>query len=280
MRHRTVLEYRSYRYLKVATLVSLASLIAYVVARPPEEGPQFPFGSTWTGYALGTLGALLIVWLLWFGVRKRSYSSGGSVQGWLSAHVYLGAALIVIATLHAGFSFGWNIHTLAYALMMLVILSGFYGIFVYVRVPNLISQNMAEDTLEALLSEINDLDRDAARIALQLPDEVNRAVARSAKGTRIGGGVLRQLRGRQARDPNVLAITLLEKLSKQFKDDQATHARELYAILVRKQNLVARARRELRLKAVLQFWLFFHVPLSIGLVVALTAHIVSVFFYW
>ena len=33
-------------------------------------------------------------------------------------------------------------------------------------------------------------------------------------------------------------------------------------------------------KAFLDIWLYFHVPLSFALLAALIAHIVSVFFYW
>lgn len=51
---------------------------------------------------------------------------GPGVAGWLSAHVYLGTALIVVATLHTGFEFGWSVHTLAYALTLAVVLSGFW----------------------------------------------------------------------------------------------------------------------------------------------------------
>ena len=62
-------------------------------------------------------------------MRKRAITRGRwSLKAWTSAHVYLGLSLIVIATLHTGFQFGWNVHTLAYALMMLVIVSGIYGI--------------------------------------------------------------------------------------------------------------------------------------------------------
>lgn len=80
------------------------------------------------GYTLGTLGALIILVLLWLGVRKRQYlDAQGSLIGWLSAHVYLGLGLAVIVTLHSGFQLGWNVHSLAYVLMLAVIASGLYG---------------------------------------------------------------------------------------------------------------------------------------------------------
>ena len=62
-------------------------------------------------------------------------STMGSVQGWTSAHVYLGTALLIIATLHAGFQVGWNLHTLAYVLMCVVIASGFFGLYSYLNHP-------------------------------------------------------------------------------------------------------------------------------------------------
>ena len=36
----------------------------------------------------------------------------------------------------------------------------------------------------------------------------------------------------------------------------------------------------MRLRALLEVWLFVHVPLTVALLAALTAHIVSVFYYW
>jgi len=280
MRHQTVLAYRRYRYLKWATLLAIGSLVAYVWAQPSGEGPRFPFGSSWTGYTLGTIGALLILWLLWFGVKKRTYGGGSPVKGWLSAHIYLGLSLLVVATLHTGFSFGFNIHTLAYALMVLVIVSGMYGTYLYLVIPTAMSANLGEDSVEGLLSEIADLDRSAQKVALQLPDEINRQVVLAAERTRIGGSFLRQLRGRQRRDPTSAAVAMLEAMQSKFKGQQANDARELFSLMVRKKGLVDRVRGEIRNRALLQLWLYFHVPLSIGLLIALSAHIVSVFFYW
>ena len=41
-----------------------------------------------------------------------------------------------MATLHAAFQVGWNVHTLAYVLMLLVIASGIYGVVNYARLPS------------------------------------------------------------------------------------------------------------------------------------------------
>ena len=50
--------------------------------------------------------------------------------------------------------------------------------------------------------------------------------------------------------------------------------------MVRKRELLARARRDLQLRAVMRVWLLLHVPLSFGAIAALIAHVVSVFYFW
>ena len=54
----------------------------------------------------------------------------------------------------------------------------------------------------------------------------------------------------------------------------------MVSLLERKAAALARIRRHLRLKALLEVWLYVHVPLTFALIAALAAHIVSVFFYW
>jgi len=277
VRHQSLLAYARYRYLKVALVVVALVIGAYVWHRPPTG----PYGGTWLGYTLGTIGALLILWLSFFGVRKRRYRSTlGTLQGWLSAHVYLGASLLVIVTLHAAFQVGWNIHTLAYALMVVVILSGFYGVFAYLRVPPRITDTLGDETLESLLLGIADLDRALRPLALGLPDAVNQLVLTSAQETRIGGTWRQQLSGRDASCATAAAVSGIQAVGKTLRGDQARQNEQVYALLARKQELVSRARRTVALKARLDLWLFIHVPLSIALIAALAAHVLSVFFYW
>ena len=52
------------------------------------------------------------------------------------------------------------------------------------------------------------------------------------------------------------------------------------SLLERKAAALSRIRRHLRLKALLEVWLYVHVPLTFALLAELAAHIVSVFFYW
>ena len=54
----------------------------------------------------------------------------------------------------------------------------------------------------------------------------------------------------------------------------------MVALLRKRQAQLAQIRRHMRLKALLEVWLYIHVPLTVGLLGALTAHIVSEFYYW
>ena len=64
--HESFLAHKGKRWLKVALALSLAAIVGYLFA---DVEPR-PNGGTWYGYALGTLGAGLIVWLALLGVRK------------------------------------------------------------------------------------------------------------------------------------------------------------------------------------------------------------------
>jgi hypothetical protein len=54
----------------------------------------------------------------------------------------------------------------------------------------------------------------------------------------------------------------------------------VHALLTRRSDQLAQIRRHLRIRALLEVWLFIHVPATIALLAALLAHVVSVFYYW
>lgn len=281
--HHSILSFSGARYLWVAVLLCAGSIAAYAWHEPPTASMK-PYGGTWLGYTLGTIGAVLIVWLMMLGVRKRRYRSAlGSLQGWTSAHVYLGLTLIVIATLHSGFEFGWNVHTLAYALMIAVIVSGLFGIFAYLHYPELITKNIAADTFESILLKTNELDHRCRELVLDLPDEFNAVILGSSRAAEreVSEADRLSLRPfRKGRCPTTEACELLKGLGSTLSGEQARLNGQLVKEMTRKRLLIERLRRDLRYHALLQAWLYLHVPLSFGLLGALIAHVVSVFYFW
>jgi hypothetical protein len=277
VRHYSILEYARFRWFKAAVVLSLLAAAAYLWHNPPTK----PYGGSWLGYTLGSVGAALILWLLYYGVRKRRYrSTAGTVQEWLSAHVYLGTALVVIVTLHTGFELGFNVHTFAYVLMLAVVLSGMYGVFVYLRVPQAMTENLGEDSLDALILRIGDIDRDMRARAMGLPDELLALIDRSVTGTRLGGSFSRLVTGIDRDCPTSHAVRAWPGAARRLTGESARLDKDVYALLLQKHQMLERARRDLRYKAILDLWLYFHVPLAFMLLAALVVHVVSVFIYW
>ncbi len=302
--HESFLRHQRWRYLKAAAgLCALA--IAVYLWHAPLDGPN---GGTWLGYALGTLGALMIVWLAWLGVRKRQYASNlGTVRGWVSAHVYFGLALLLIATLHTGFQFGWNLHTLAYALMVLVIASGVVGIVVYTRYPRLITDHRSQATREAWVEDVMDLNEQAIQLADRISPDVHRFVLRGAERVHLGGSWREQLTGVRGdagaaemqalteilrkkltatgaeraavQDAEQIILLTDEKIMMTERDPAVERLKQLLELLTRRNDLAARVNQDVRYHARLQIWLYFHVPLTAALLAALAAHIVAVFLY-
>jgi hypothetical protein len=275
--HQSFLFYRRFLHLKLALALVILAGVVYAV-HSPRGGAN---GGTWLGYTLGTIAAGIICWLTWFGWRKRSYAATQvRLAAWLSAHVYFGLSLIVLATLHCAFEFGYNIHTLAYALMVLVIASGVYGIFAYARYPRQMTRNRMGTTQPQLLGQIASLDGEIRSALLGADDAVVRVVAPATERDEIGGSVWRQLTGRYPTCPTTAALVELNRLERTLPMDRQEAMRNLPVLLARKAELLGRVRRDIQYKAMMDVWLFVHVPLTFALLAALVAHILSVFFYW
>lgn len=269
--HEGFLRHRRFRWLKLAGALSAAAILAYALV---DVQPR-PNGGSWLGYTLGTIGAVLIVWLSILGIRKRAMTSGPwSLKAWTSAHVYLGLSLIVIATLHTGFQFGWNVHTLAYGLMILVIASGAWGIAAYATLPGALSANREEMTREQMLEGLRAVDRQLEDAAQPLRREQAELVLAVVSQDPFAGGLLARLSGTWRGCATARAIEGFAPAS----DDPA--ADRVEKLLIRRKAHLDRLRRQMRLQALLEVWLYVHVPATIALLAALTAHIVSVFYYW
>ena len=275
--HESFLRHNGFRWLKISSLMCLVSLAAYLLV---DAEPR-PNGGTALGYTLGTVGMLLILWLTALGLRKRWITrSRYSLKAWTSAHVYLGLSLITIVTLHTGFQLGWNVHTLAYALMMIVVLSGIWGIVAYDTLPRTLSANRGEATQPQMLEGIRALDRQLFDAAQPLLPRQSEMVRDSLENCSIGGGLWARLSGRYNRCGNARALAGIKYELQAGLLDPGQRLSLIVSLLERKEAALGQARRHIRIRALLEIWLYVHVPVTFALIAALTAHVVSVFFYW
>lgn len=292
--HESILVYRRYRYLWLSLGIIAGSLLAYWYHDPHEP----PNGGTTLGYSLGVVAAGLIVWLAWFGVRKRRYASTlGTVQGWLSAHVYLGVALLVVAFLHTGFQFGANVHTLAFVLMAAVIASGVYGVVAYLKYPSRLSENRGGANRSDLFAQLEQIDRRSRRVAADLGAEFVEFVDSGIVRTELGATLWQRLRShdksrimvRNAGGSVGLKVNRGQEAALDWLADQQSRARdsetaaaigELSAVIRTKRTLLKTITEDLRMQAAIELWLYFHVPLTAALLAALAVHVLTVFIYW
>ena len=163
--------------------------------------------------------------------------------------------------------------------MLLTVLSGVIGVYIYARYPKLMTKNRAGLSLDEMMGQISELDQDILKAGQQLPEEINTALFNAATKTSIGGNIIEKLYPKNINCPTLEARNLIEK---KFADmglrDQ--NISKVIALLAKKTKLLRRARRDVQIKVILRIWLFFHIPLAIGLLAALFSHILSVFFYW
>ena len=273
--HEGFLRHRNFRWLKLSLGLSLVAALAYaLVDVEPRQN-----GGSWLGYTLGTLGAGLIVWLALLGIRKRRMSRGAwSLKAWTSAHVYLGLSLIVVATLHTGFQLGWNVHTLAYVLMLLVIASGVFGIVVYATLPTVLSSNREEMTQGQMVEALAAIDRQLEAAAQPLERRWADAVLAALDESPLSDGLVRRLRSGHRGSATAATVAAFNRADAAESADPEIVRVE--ALLQKRLAQLDRFRRHLRYKALLEVWLYVHVPLTFALLAALTAHVVSVFYYW
>ena len=286
----TFLTHRSGRWAKWATVLLIASVIGYWAEDlrvPPNGGSVF-------GYTSGTVAAFLMLVLTYLGRRKRHYGSKlGTVKGWTSAHVYFGLALVGLALFHSGFQVGWNWHGLAFVLMLIVCLSGIYGVWAYQHYPALIDRNNLSQTRGTLIDQLHHLDQDITASLTRHDPGVASIVQGAIERTTLPNRWLDTLRGIDHSEvllpgkglvPNknmtALIDYLIEQIERGAQGDTALDLQSLITSVGERATLISRIKEDLRLVTLTRVWLIVHIPLAFAAVGAVIIHVIAVFLYW
>ena len=161
MARESFVDLKNFFWLWFSLLLVVASGIAYCF----DDSIGGRNGGTTLGYTLGAISTIGILYLMWYGIRKRSYhAKHTTLKAVLSSHIWIGVALVFIVAFHSGFSYGWNVHTLTYGLMLVTVVSGIWGALLFRSLPlELRSQRggatiaQLAATLHALSVNINEL---------------------------------------------------------------------------------------------------------------------------
>ncbi|MBT3945189.1 MAG: hypothetical protein HOC41_04120 [Candidatus Marinimicrobia bacterium] len=109
------------------------------------ERPRLPEHAHWKpsglyGHGLGIIGSSMLILLFLYSVRKRFrvFHGWGKLPTWLNYHIFLGIAGPILITFHTAFKFG-GLVSISYWSMIAVMVSGFIGRYIYVKIPRQLS---------------------------------------------------------------------------------------------------------------------------------------------
>lgn len=227
--------------------------------------PSGPVGQT-----LGVVGGLLMLMPFVYMMRKRipGLRSAGSLKRWLEIHLFCGIVGPVLVTFHTSFKFN-GIVSAAYWSMVVVVLSGFVGRYLYVRIPR--SIRGAELPRTELDAKAAALQEDLAR-SVTSPDVLDRLrrFERRAVPPRTSDlSVLDLLFGEITLGRRVRA---LDRELKQAGFPAALRA-DVIALTVERAVLLRRLAHLERTKKLFELWHVFHLPLVYVQLVIVAAHV-------
>lgn len=266
------LNYRHFLFLKVFLLLSLLTVVIYLI-----DDPIFGTnGGSVLGLTYGILAAIGIIILMWYGIRKRKYHSyNTTLRGALAFHIWLGSFLLILATLHCGFEFGWNVHTAAYLLMFFTIISGIWGIIAYQTYAPLIQSHrgaMSADTLseelDQLSQQLTQLKANSSEKVCKLADKLDLVPIKSIAAA-LGRVV-----------PNTIDTNAAAAFMTGLSPEDREQSLKIIEKIDKRMALNSKLQHELRTLFWIKIWLYTHVPLACGCIIALMVHVFVVCYYW
>lgn len=230
------------------------------------------------GHGMGIVGtALIVLGVVGYTARKRLtlLARAGALRSWLQVHIFLCTLGPFLVLLHTSFKFG-GLVSIAFWSMAVVVASGIFGRYVYVRIPKTINGHFL--TLAAVADRARELtERIAGQTGLPLED-LEGLLAPAGAPPRSGG-----LGG-------ALALALREDLRQRraLRDLRGfLRSRAVPAALQGPALALAGEQRRLRQQALLlhpfqrlfRYWHVVHLPLAIVMFLVLGVHVtVSILF--
>jgi len=275
------LAYGRYVWGKLTLATTLVLVISYIIYSRRVS----PNGATLVGLIYGIISFVAVLLLMYYGMRKRSYTAKHwSLRAWLSFHVYIGTMTLLLVPLHAGFKFGFDIHTLAYVLLVMVVVSGIVGAALYLLLPRRfepfgeeLTYPMGQSTDEELRKIIRQMRALAIDKSQEFADACQTEIEYGIPKRHVGWGLLWRKSATAA-----LVATQIEAFQDYLQHiPEVEHEafQNLARLATQKRDLEHRMVAQMRLQNLLEAWLYIHLPVSLVMFVVVIIHILVVFYY-
>jgi hypothetical protein len=233
---------------------------------------RFAYLSGWALFAV-------MLALTFYNARKKiSFLPLLSSETWLQFHIYAGLLTAVLFLVHISYKMptGWFQGALAW-LYVLVMLSGFFGLFASRAIPKRLTTRGGEVLFERIPGIRRQLQERAESLALKSVAEV--------KSSTIADFYARELKGFfdgarnfvphlfEIRTPLNLVLNKISDLNRYLNESERATMDEISTLVRQKDGL----DYHYSLQLVLKLWLFVHIPLTYSLLLWTLAHIVLVF---
>jgi hypothetical protein len=232
------------------------------------------------GHLLGYIGSIFMILALVYPVRSRSewFSQRVARKFWMDMHVFFGFMGGVLITFHTTFKIG-GLVSISYWSMVIVILSGLVGRFIYTQIPrNIAGNEMKIDELEMhssrLLEQVRSLieghvDIEGITDSIVCPGAIKGKRSHAVLSFILLDSVL--FRYRLSKEKRVLFRRLkpAKRVRKEMAGllDSLSHAKRRIALLEKFQEM-------------LEYWRLLHLKLSILMCVFMFLHVVvAILFY-
>ncbi|HWC60696.1 MAG TPA: hypothetical protein VHC44_13450 [Verrucomicrobiae bacterium] len=232
-------------------------------------------------YLSGWLLFAVMLVLTFYNARKKlSFLPLLTSEGWLQFHIYAALFTAVLFCVHISYKIptGWFEGILAW-LYILVMASGFFGLFASRGIPKRLTTRGGEVLFERIPGIRRQLQERAEALALKSVEEV--------KSSTIADFYVRELKEffggtrnviphwLEVRTPLNSILNKIADLNRYLNESERATMNEIATLVRQKDGL----DYHYSLQLVLKLWLFVHIPLTYSLLLWTLAHIVLVFAY-
>jgi len=228
------------------------------------------------GQTAGVIAFALFLFMWLYPLRKkfRFLAFTGSIAKWLNVHVVAGLCIPLLAATHAAWHFTGLI-ALGYAAMMIVVLSGFVGRYLYVRIPH--SRGGLEMSLEEIETERKVLLKYVSNTAGLPIEEVERILAPRSVDKGRGSALVALTRMATDDFDRWLASRRLARGVRGAAGARAVDRKVLALVrrLARRQMGLSQQVRLLdATHQVFRYWHVAHRPVAISALLAVAIHVI------